>query len=142
MPTPEPAILPDAVTLGVPMRAESVLGVPLALTDYERTLDWIDATVAARGRGYVCVAAVHTVMATQEDAELQAAVLGADLTVPDGQPLVWALNLLGHSLRDRVYGPDLMAKACERAERTGGSFYFYGGRDSEALIIALRERHP
>src|SRR6187200_3007700 len=86
---------------------EAVLGVPLALTDYERTLDWIDATVAGRGRGYVCVAAVHTVMATQEDAELLSAVLGSDLTVPDGQPLVWALNLLGHSLRDRVYGPDL-----------------------------------
>ena len=28
--------------------AQPVLGVPLALTDYERTLDWIDATVAAR----------------------------------------------------------------------------------------------
>ena len=27
-----------------------VLGVPLALTDYEGTLDWIDATVAARPR--------------------------------------------------------------------------------------------
>jgi N-acetylglucosaminyldiphosphoundecaprenol N-acetyl-beta-D-mannosaminyltransferase len=128
----------------VPRRPPSsaILGVPLALTDYERTLDWIDAAVAADHRGYICVAAVHTVMVSQEDPELHSAVLGADLTVPDGQPLVWALNLLGHSLRDRVYGPDLMAKACERAERTGGSFYFYGGRDSEALIIALRERHP
>src|SRR3954451_21509752 len=108
MPTPEPAILPDAVTLGVPMRAESVLGVPLALTDYEQTLDWIDATVASRGRGYICVAAVHTVMASQEDPALREAVLGADFTVPDGQPLVWALNLLGHDLGARVYGPELM----------------------------------
>ena len=73
-----------------------MLGVPLALTDYERTLDWIDAAVAARHRGYICVAAVHTVMACQEDPELRAAVLGADFTVPDGQPLVWALNALGH----------------------------------------------
>ena len=30
------------------MPRDSVLGVPLALTDYERTLDWIDAAVAAR----------------------------------------------------------------------------------------------
>jgi hypothetical protein len=82
-----------------------VLGVPLALTDYERTLDWMDATVAAGGRGYVCVAATHTVMACQEDPELRAAVLASDLTVPDGQPLVWAMNALGHDLSHRVYGP-------------------------------------
>jgi N-acetylglucosaminyldiphosphoundecaprenol N-acetyl-beta-D-mannosaminyltransferase len=119
-----------------------VLGVPLALTDYEGTLEWIDAAVAESHRGYVCVAAVHTVMACQEDRELHAAVLASDLTVPDGQPLVWALNLLGHSLRDRVYGPDLLAKACERAQRTGTSFYFYGGRDIEALTNALRRRYP
>ena len=56
-----------------------MLGVPLALTDYERTLDWIDAAVAAGARGYVCVAAVHTVMACQEDPELRAAVLGRRL---------------------------------------------------------------
>jgi N-acetylglucosaminyldiphosphoundecaprenol N-acetyl-beta-D-mannosaminyltransferase len=38
-----------------------VLGVPLAVTDYERTLDWIDAAVAAGQRGYVCVANTQTV---------------------------------------------------------------------------------
>ena len=29
----------------------TVLGVPLALTDYEGALDWIDAAVAARDLG-------------------------------------------------------------------------------------------
>src|SRR4051812_8088249 len=107
--------------------AQPVLGVPLALTDYERTLDWIDETVARRARGYICVAAVHTVMAFQEDPELQRAVLDSNLTVPDGQPLVWAMNLLGHNLPSRVYGPDLMERACERAARTGLRFFLYGG---------------
>ena len=97
------------------MPSERVLGVPLALTDYEHTLDWIDHAVAAGSREYVCVAAVHTVMACQEDEALRAAVLGASFTVPDGQPLVWALNALGHDLDDRVYGPELMGRACARA---------------------------
>src|SRR4051812_8927810 len=44
---------------------DSVLGVPLALTDYDETLDWIDATIAHDRRGYICVAAVHTVMVCQ-----------------------------------------------------------------------------
>ena len=55
--------------------ASSVLGVPLALTDYERTMDWMDATIAARRKGYICVAATHTVMVCQEDPELREAVL-------------------------------------------------------------------
>ena len=124
---------------------EPVLGVPLALIDYEKTLDWIDATVAAGERGYVCVAAVHTVMACQEDEELRQAVLGASMTVPDGQPLVWAMNALGHDLPSRVYGPELMAQACERAARTGLRFYLYGGRNQGALVqlaLNLRRRYP
>jgi N-acetylglucosaminyldiphosphoundecaprenol N-acetyl-beta-D-mannosaminyltransferase len=128
-----------------PMPRETVLGVPLALTDYERTLDWIDAAVAARTPGYVCVAAVHTVMACGEDPDLRAAVRGASFTVPDGQPLVWALNLLGHGLHSRVYGPDLMWKACERAASTGTRFYLYGGRNQGALVqlaLNLRQAFP
>jgi len=128
------------------MRSCPVLGVPLALTDYEHTLDWIDTAVANRHRGYICVAATHTVVACQEDPKLRAAVLGADFTVPDGQPLVWALNALGHRLRDRVYGPDLMDKACARAARTGQRVYLYGGRAEPGalaqLMRALRQRHP
>ena len=127
------------------MPAHPVLGVPLALTDYEHTLEWMDAAVAARSRAYVCVAAVHTVMACQEDEALRAAVLAADFTVPDGQPLVWALRALGHPLEDRVYGPELMDRACARAVRTGQRFYLYGGRNQGALAQltrSLRLRHP
>jgi N-acetylglucosaminyldiphosphoundecaprenol N-acetyl-beta-D-mannosaminyltransferase len=122
-----------------------VLGVPLALTDYEHTLDWIDTVVAARSRGYVCVANVHTVMACAEDPELRAAVLGSSMTVPDGQPLVWAMNALGHSLGGRVYGPELMSRASARAADTGQRFYLYGGRNQGALVqlaLNLRHDHP
>jgi N-acetylglucosaminyldiphosphoundecaprenol N-acetyl-beta-D-mannosaminyltransferase len=125
--------------------AHPVLDVPLALTDYEGTLDWIDRAVAAEHRGYICAANTHTVTAAQEDADLRAALLRADLNVPDGQPLVWALNLLGNSLSDRIYGPDLMERACERAARSGLRFYLYGGRNQGALAQLarnLRLRYP
>jgi N-acetylglucosaminyldiphosphoundecaprenol N-acetyl-beta-D-mannosaminyltransferase len=135
----------SAATAPAPPATEAVLGVPLALIDYERTLDWIDAAVASRTPAYLCVAATHTVIAAQDDPALRAAVLGASFTVPDGQPLVWALRALGHDLRDRVYGPTLMDRACERAARTGQRFYLYGGRNPGALAElarTLRLRHP
>jgi N-acetylglucosaminyldiphosphoundecaprenol N-acetyl-beta-D-mannosaminyltransferase len=140
---PQPDVRPPGVPLPPP--SESVLGVPLGLTDYDGALDWIDDTVAGGGRGYVCVCNVHTVMASAEDAELHAALMGSSLNVPDGQPLVWALRLLGHPLPDRVYGPELMARHCARAASNGQRLYLYGGRNQGALVqlaLNLRQRYP
>jgi N-acetylglucosaminyldiphosphoundecaprenol N-acetyl-beta-D-mannosaminyltransferase len=136
--TGRPAALP-------PVDQAPVLGVPLAVTDYERTLDWIDAAVALGAREYLCVAAVHTVMESREDAGLRDAVDGAAFTVPDGQPLAWALRKLGHDIETRVYGPELMERACARAADGGQRFYLYGGRDERALAqlaANLLDRHP
>jgi N-acetylglucosaminyldiphosphoundecaprenol N-acetyl-beta-D-mannosaminyltransferase len=118
-----------------------VVGVPLAVVDYEQTLGWMDSMVAARQRGYICACNVHTVMASREDPELRAALLSPSaLNVPDGQPLAWAISALGNSLTDRVYGPELMARAFARsAAESGHRFYLYGGRDDEALV-RLRAR--
>ena len=150
MPSPLPIHdeLPDldvAAPRAVPPATAEVLGVPLALTDYTRTMDWIDATIQGRGKGYVCVAAVHTVMICQEDAEVRQAVIDSDLTVPDGQPLVWAMNALGHKLSSRVYGPELMARHCERSVHTGARIFLYGGCNQGALVqlaLNLCHRYP
>jgi N-acetylglucosaminyldiphosphoundecaprenol N-acetyl-beta-D-mannosaminyltransferase len=122
-----------------------LLGVQLGLTDYEQMLGWIEAMVAAQSRGYVCVCNVHTVMASAEDPALRSALMSSSVNVPDGQPLVWAVNALGHRLEKRVYGPELMARACARAASTGQRFYLYGGRDQGALFqlaLNLRQRYP
>ncbi len=119
--------------------------MPLAVSDYEHVIAWMEAMIAAGERGYVTAAAVNLVMSAQEDPETRAAVLGATLAVPDGQPLVWALRALGHGAATRVYGPDLMARFCARAAATGTPIYLYGGRTPEALALLerrLRERFP
>jgi N-acetylglucosaminyldiphosphoundecaprenol N-acetyl-beta-D-mannosaminyltransferase len=129
----------------LPARGE-VLGIPLALGDYDAVLDWVDAMVRLRRPGYLTAAAVHLVMLAHEDREIRDAVLGASLVVPDGQPLVWALRLLGHrEIRARVYGPDLMLACCARAAVHGTRMYLYGGRSESALValaLNLRRRFP
>ena len=122
-----------------------VLDVPLALTDYDEMLDWIDSVVGSRQPHYLTACNTHTVTASLEDDELRSALLGASLNLPDGQPLVWAINSLGHSLESRVYGPELMARACSRAAERGHRLYLYGGRNQGALVqlaLNLRHRYP
>jgi N-acetylglucosaminyldiphosphoundecaprenol N-acetyl-beta-D-mannosaminyltransferase len=142
---PEGSVQPRPVEIETPSTVD-VVGVPLSLTDYEQTLQWIDAMVAQGERGYVCVCNVHTVMASGEDPALRAALDSSSLNVPDGQPLVWAINALGHhQLQDRVYGPELMSRACALAAQSGQRFYLYGGRNQGALVqlaLNLRRRDP
>ncbi len=139
-PTPPSSALAPAPDLP---RAD-VLGIPLALTDYAGTMDWIDSTIASGHSACLSAAAVHLVMVAQEDAPTRDAVLHS-MTVPDGQPLVWALRALGHQRASRVYGPELMARFCERSARTGTRMYLYGGRNQGALVqlvLNLRRRFP
>jgi N-acetylglucosaminyldiphosphoundecaprenol N-acetyl-beta-D-mannosaminyltransferase len=127
-----------------PARAE-ILGIPLAISDYDEVVAWMEAMIAADARGYLTAAAVNLVMSAHEDPQAHAAVLGATLVVPDGQPIVWALHALGHARATRVYGPDLMARFCARAAVAGTRMYLYGGRTPAALELLetrLRERFP
>jgi N-acetylglucosaminyldiphosphoundecaprenol N-acetyl-beta-D-mannosaminyltransferase len=122
-----------------------VLGVPLAVSDYDEVVRWMNAMVESGARGWLTAAAVNLVMSAHDDPATMRAVRGATLAVPDGQPLVWALRLLGHARATRVYGPDLMAHHCAHAARAGTPIYLYGGRSEEALALLtkrLGERFP
>lgn len=121
-----------------------VVGVPLAVADYDEVMEWMDAVIARRERWNVSAAAVHLVMVAGEDAETRDAIDSAAI-VPDGQPLVWAMKALGYPQASRVYGPELMARYCERSVATGARMFLYGGRNQGALVqlaLELRRRFP
>jgi N-acetylglucosaminyldiphosphoundecaprenol N-acetyl-beta-D-mannosaminyltransferase len=136
-------VAPVASAAGI--RTRDILGVPIAMTDYTRTMDMMDAMVEGRERGYVCAAPVHAVMVAQDEPDTYAALRGSTLTVPDGMPLVWAANMLGEQLPDRVYGPELMLRYNQRCAERGHRVWLYGGRDQGSLVqlaLSLRRRHP
>src|SRR3954462_5612537 len=147
-----PAVHPETVRRGDALlpspeqvRTREVLGVPLAMTTYEGAMDVMDGMVARRERGYVCAVAVPAATIAQRDEEMRAALLGSSLTVPDGMPLVWAVNLLGESLPNRVYGPELMRHYTRRCAAKGHRVWLYGGRDQGSLAqlaLNLRRDNP
>ncbi|MEA2438246.1 MAG: N-acetylglucosaminyldiphosphoundecaprenol N-acetyl-beta-D-mannosaminyltransferase [Thermoleophilaceae bacterium] len=122
-----------------------VIGIPLAMTTYDGAMDVMDGMVARREQGYVCAVAVHAVTVAQRDAVMRDALLGSTLTVPDGMPLVWAVNLLGENLPHRVYGPELMRRYTRRCAAKGHRIWLYGGRDQGSLAqlaLNLRRDNP
>jgi N-acetylglucosaminyldiphosphoundecaprenol N-acetyl-beta-D-mannosaminyltransferase len=123
------------------IRTREIVGIPIAMTDYEKAMDVMDGMIARGERGYVCCVAVHAVMVAQSDPEMRAALLGSTLTVPDGMPLVWTANLMGEGLPNRVYGPELMRRYNVRCRDRGHRVWLYGGRDQGSLAQLALNMH-
>jgi len=130
---------------GDDVQRREILGIPIAMIDYDRAMRVMDEMVDTRHRGWVCAAAVHSVMVAQDDLLMKRALTEAVITVPDGMPIVWAANTLGEHLPNRVYGPELMRRYCNRSVEQGHRVWLYGGRDQGALVqlaLNLRRKHP
>ena len=123
----------------------TVLGVAVDVTDYDSAVDRIVAA-AKKQRSYTVTALpVHGIMTGARDPEHRYRLNAFDLLVPDGQPVRWALNLLhGVALGERVYGPTLMLKLCERLAREGLPIYLFGSREETIARLStnLRRRFP
>jgi N-acetylglucosaminyldiphosphoundecaprenol N-acetyl-beta-D-mannosaminyltransferase len=127
------------------VRKRSILGVPVAMTDYSEAIGVMDGLISSGERGYICVAPVHSLIVAQDDPEMLAALRGSTLVVPDGMPVVWAANMLGDNLRDRVYGPELMLRYSDRCADRGHRVWLHGARDQATLVRLterMRSRHP
>ena len=108
---------------------QNILGICVDAIDYEATIERIVAAAQARRGMAVSALAVHGVMTGVLDATQRYRLNHLDLVVPDGQPVRWAMNLLYRTrLPNRVYGPTLMLKLCDRAAREGLPIYLYGSR--------------
>src|SRR5919204_5836829 len=104
-----------------------VLGVLVDAVDYAGAVDFVIRSARERRAAAISALAVHGVMTGVMDAQHLYRLNHFDLIVPDGQPVRWALNALyGLPLRDRVYGPDLMLKVCERAAEEDLPIFLYG----------------
>ena len=79
---------------------------------------------------------VHSVVTAQGDPEFSAVLKSADLALPDGAPIAWALRWAGFAGQQRLSGPDLMWRYLAQAERDAQVVSFYG--DTEPTLLALR----
>ncbi len=122
-----------------------VLGVEVTPTTYEEAAETIVEAAKHREAAVVSCHAVHAVVTASCDRSLREKVNTFNMITPDGQPVRWALNLLHRSkLTDRVYGPNLTLRLCEKAAAEGVPIYLYGGSPEvvEKMRENLLERDP
>ena len=93
---------------------------------------------------YTVTPNVDHLVKLRTDPHFRAAYATADLSVPDGVPLLWASRLIGSPLPERVNGTDLVERLSEMAARNGYSVYLVGGAPDTAAAAAriLEQRYP
>ena len=123
----------------------SLLGVFVSLVQIPEVIQRMEAWINERsGCHFIAVTGMHGIVEAQRDPAFKSVLNSADLAVPDGMPLVWLARWRGHSLRRRVYGPELMESFCEQTAFRGYRHFLYGGKPGVAdrLADTLQVKYP
>ncbi len=137
--SPEPIGLNTA-----PPRSASVLGVRVDCVEFTQALARCVTLLGADGPHNVVTLNPEFVMLAQHDSGFRALVAAADLVVPDGAGVVWALRRQGLENVERVTGIDLMRALCVEAARLGASVFLLGAAPGVAARAGrvLQEQIP
>ena len=86
----------------------AVLGVPFDNVTMHETVDLIEKQIEERGFHQVATANLDFLIHAMKDKSLQKILCSCDIVVPDGMPIVWASQLMGTKLKERIAGVDLI----------------------------------
>jgi N-acetylglucosaminyldiphosphoundecaprenol N-acetyl-beta-D-mannosaminyltransferase len=108
-----------------------------ALT-FEGALQAVERLIAAGHGGALFTPNVDHIVTADSHADLREAYAAADLSLADGQWVVWASQLLGTPLPAKISGSDLILPLAREAGRTGRSIFLLGGAPGVAEAAAHR----
>jgi N-acetylglucosaminyldiphosphoundecaprenol N-acetyl-beta-D-mannosaminyltransferase len=132
------------------METVSVIGLPVAVTDYAGAVDWALHKASGASTAYAVEAAnTHVAALARTDEDFGRSMTQFDLICPDGMPLVWYINAHlpeASKLRNRVYGPTLMLETFKATNHPASPHrhFLLGGKEStlEKLRASLGEKFP
>lgn len=121
-----------------------LLGIPFWRVTEEACVEHIAASAARGEGGWLVTPNLEILRQCHADPKIHEMVRGADMIVADGMPLIWASQLQGTPLPERVCGSNIISSLSAQAASRGLRIFLFGGADdtSERTAELLRARHP
>lgn len=121
-----------------------IAGCPVDKASVEEVINYVKYCIATRTicrHGFINASKVVQV---QTDPKITNALSTCDLLSPDGMSVVWASQLLGDPLPERVNGTNLMHDLIALAATEGYSVFFLGAKEAvvKKAICNFKEIHP
>ena len=121
-----------------------ILGTRVDPTSYSEAVGKIIRWAQNKSSCYVCITNVNNVMEAHDSSLYQKVMNQADLSTPDGMPLVWTMRRLGYPNQERVYGPELARRLIDLAAEKEIPIGFYGSTrvTLQKLLGVVSKEHP
>lgn len=121
-----------------------IIGTPIDVIDWDAATEKIDAWALARESRYVCICNAHSLVTAATEPAFARVLAEADMATPDGAPVAWMLRQLGENGQQRINGPDLMLRCCERAQQSRVPVYLFGSTNDLLCRLqdSLQRRFP
>ena len=115
-----------------PPAAVPLMGLDFAAISELETIDYVLDRLADGRGGWIATVNLDILRQLNASAELRELVSEADLIVADGMPLLWAGELQGSPLPERVAGSTLVTSLTAAAADAGASIFLIGGNPGSA----------
>ena len=112
-----------------------ILGLPFDRVNLQDTIHKINQTIEQGDSCFLSTPNLNFVISTQSDTDFFKSVVGSDLSLADGMPLIWVAKLLGVPLTERVAGSSLfdeLSKQEDQVEKI--KVFFFGGQEGVAKL--------
>jgi len=117
---------------------KKILKTNIDLCDYDFVVSKIIESDRKNKKLLVFPLATHTLVAAYFNKKLQKILDSYSILTPDSQWVKWSFNwIYGINLKERVYGPDLMIRVLEKAEKNKITVFLYGTN----LVTLRKLRH-
>lgn len=84
------------------------------------------------GRHYIVTPNADHLVKLEKDSEFGEIYDNADMVVTDGSPLMWIMDSIGHPIKEKITGADMLPRVCEMAAEEGRSVYIVGAAQGVA----------
>lgn len=109
--------------------------------DYDFILFEIKKAIKNKKKLLISPIASHTLVKAHYDKKLKKILDKFDYLVPDSQWIRWSIPFLygkKNSLKDRVYGPELLLKTCNLSAKNNYKLFLYG--NTKSVLAKLRKK--
>jgi len=121
-----------------------ILGTGIDLLNLEKSMQFISKALAEGRKLWIVSANPELIFRAEKDKKLQRIINKADLVLPDGIGLVWAVRQLAGKNTERVTGVDLTWRILEEGNKNAWRIFLLGSKQgvAEKAVCELRNKYP
>lgn len=108
-------------------RKQKILSFYVNVISSNELINKVKSFLSLKKGHYICISNVHQCIEADDNKKFAEVINNADLALPDGRPIYWALKLLGHKEGEHLPGYYVVRNLCKLATLNNVKIGFYGG---------------